>query len=194
MANRLAGTFGHFFATMKNLLKLIAVVIVLVMSNPLSAQPVYQLDNHSPIAVGEIAIRDLKKMEAGSWSEEENLLGSYYLDATASLTETDVYALRKKFEPIVKIPEAFPRSTIYWRYYAVENITNRDIQLLDNFRPRAKECKTFVWKNGISKGGLEYSKYSQYNEFKEVRESLQNSVVQDRGMIKSRYETDYLCR
>jgi hypothetical protein len=51
-------------------------------------------------------------MEAGSWSEEENLLGSYYLDATASLTETDAYALRKRFEPIAKIPEAFPRSTI----------------------------------------------------------------------------------
>jgi len=177
VANRLAGTFGHFFATMKNLLKLIAVVIVLVMNNPLSAQPVYQLDNHSPIAVGEIAIRDLKKMEAGSWSEEENLLGSYYLDATASLTETDVYALRKKFEPIVKIPEAFPRSTIYWRYYAVENITNRDIQLLDNFRPRAKECKTFVWKNGISKGGLEYSKYSLYNEFKEVSPFEKDSAI-----------------
>jgi len=27
-----------------------------------------------------------------------------------------------------------------------------------------------------------------------VKESLQNSVVQDRGMIKSRHETDYLCR
>jgi hypothetical protein len=26
------------------------------------------------------------------------------------------------------------------------------------------------------------------------RESLQNSLVQDRGMIKSRHETDYLCR
>jgi hypothetical protein len=29
---------------------------------------------------------------------------------------------------------------------------------------------------------------------KNVKESLQNSVVQDRGMIKSRHETDYLCR
>jgi len=27
-----------------------------------------------------------------------------------------------------------------------------------------------------------------------LRESLQNPVVQDRGMIKSRHETDYLCR
>ena len=26
------------------------------------------------------------------------------------------------------------------------------------------------------------------------KESLQNPVVQDRGMIKSRHETDYLCR
>jgi hypothetical protein len=26
-----------------------------------------------------------------------------------------------------------------------------------------------------------------------AKESLQNPVVQDRGMIKSRYETDYLC-
>jgi hypothetical protein len=29
---------------------------------------------------------------------------------------------------------------------------------------------------------------------KVLKESLQNPVVQDRGMIKSRHETDYLCR
>ena len=162
---------------MNNLVKSIVVVFALALASSLSAQPVYKLTEHSPIAIGEIPIKYLSQMEDGSWSETENLSVTYYLDHTAKLNETEIYGLRKTFEPLSKIPQTFPSSTIYWRYYAVENTTSHDIQLFDNFLPRTKECKTFLWRNGMPNGSQEFSKHSTYNEFKGASPFAKDSAI-----------------
>lgn len=149
---------------MKNLYKLIVSVIVLALESSLAAQPIYQLNENSPVIIAATPMLSLRSMDPVL--EAKNLPVTFYLDSRGRLTETEVYALRKTFEPLLKIPETFPRSTIYWRYYAVENVGSRSVELIDDFRPPNEGCKTFVWRNEVFDRAAEYSSHSKFNEFK----------------------------
>jgi len=159
---------------MKNLCKLIVSVIVLALGNSLAAQSIYQLNEDSPVIIAATPMNWMKGLDAEL--EAQHLPVTFYLDSTGRLTETEVYALRQTFEPLSKIPESFPRSTIYWRYYAVENVGSRSVDLVDDFRPPSEGCRTFVWRDGALKGDHQYSSRSMFNDFKMVNPYEQNSA------------------
>jgi hypothetical protein len=95
---------------MKKVLKLILSVIVLALGNSLAAQPVYQLDERSPMIIAAIPMNIVRQLDPQL--EAKSLPVTFYLDSTGKFTETEVYALRKNFEPLSRIPEVFPKTTI----------------------------------------------------------------------------------
>lgn len=149
-------------------------MIALALGSSLAAQPIYQLDEKSPVIIAATPMNWVKRLDAEL--EAQHLPVTFSLDSTGRLTETEVYALRQTFEPLSKIPESFPRSTIYWRYYAVENVGSRSVDLVDDFRPPSEGCRTFVWRDGALKGDHQYSSHSMFNDFKRVNPYEQNSA------------------
>ena len=181
---------------MKKVLKLILSVIVLALGNSLAAQPVYQLDERSPMIIAAIPMNIVRQLDPQL--EAKSLPVTFYLDSTGKFTETEVYALRKNFEPLSRIPEVFPKTTIYWRYYGVENVTTRSIELIHDFRPPSKGCKTFVWRGGTLEGRFEYSSHSISNKLKGVNpyeiDSARPKMSFEKISLNSRDKLEFLVR
>jgi class 3 adenylate cyclase len=183
---------------MNSLVKSIVAVFALVLASSLSAQPVYKLNEHSPMIIVELPIWHLRQVEDSRRSENENLTATFYLDHTAKLNETEIYALRQNFEPTSKIPTTIPRSTNYWLYLAVENVTSHGMKLLDDFRPPSKECTVFEWKNGSPQGSISYDDRSYFNPFKGINPfkfDSANKEIRDKTItLESGEKLEFLVR